>query len=199
MLGGEWIAGAPQTGIAAQFKTRTLTGFVAGAPHTLMGFVAEQHVGKQLGCLDVGLTHLLKPGRKITQRAVWTEWPHVPTPGVPVDLVATFPFAGRGEAHTESDDRPIEVHLASAILDGEPWPWMTPAQAVDAALADPVFAAWLAEEPAASWINPSITLDADAGTWTIGLFRDALGGAHGWAGQVTMDAVTGTVISHRFE
>jgi len=43
------------------------------------------------------------------------------------------------------------------------------------------------------------TLDLSAGTWAIGLFRDAPDGVHPWFALITIDARTGAVLERRFE
>jgi hypothetical protein len=191
-LGGGWIGGAQQLGIAAEFKALALRGEGAGHAHLLSGFMPEQRLGRAPGCADTGIPQELTPGKRLTQRSVWWPWDDAPMPAVPVTLEASFPFAGRGRAAETAD--PIVVSLDSWIASDESWPWMTPAQAVDAALADPVFFAWLLEVPSRTWINASLDLDTEAGIWQVGLFRDAPTGVS-WAKLIQLDAATGQLIT----
>ena len=189
-LGGEWTGGADQIGVAAEFKRLALFDDQSGRSHLLMGFEPEQRVGRDAGCADVGVPHELPAGERLTQRALWLPWDDAPIPTVPVTLEGSFPFTGRDRDSTELD--PVVVHLDSWIASSEAWPWMTPAQAVDAALTDPVFFAWLLEVPSRSWINAHLDLDPQAGIWEVGLFRDDPGSA--WAKIIHLDATTGAVI-----
>jgi hypothetical protein len=72
---------------------------------------------------------------------------------------------------------------------------LVPALAIDAALADPQFAAWVEAEPESTWINPDVTLIE--GTWHVGLFRNGPGDQTLY-GSVTV-APDGTITGHRFE
>ena len=189
-LGGDWTGGADQVGVAAEFKRLALFEDGSGRGRLLMGFEPEQHIGRGSGCADVGIPHELPAGERLTQRALWVPWDDAPIPTAPVTLEASFPFTGRGHDSTVLD--PVVVELDSWIASSEPWPWMTPAQAVDAALVDPTFFAWLLEVPSRTWINAHLNLDAENGIWEVGLFRDDPGSA--WAKIIQLDATTGQVI-----
>ena len=189
-VGGDWVGGNDQLGVAAEFKRLALFGDRSGDSHLLMGFKPEQHVGRDGGCADVGVPHELAAGERLSQRALWEPWEDAPIPSVPVTLEASFPFSGRHRDSVELD--PVQVQFDSWITSMDTWPWLTPAQAVDAALADPTFFAWLHEVPSRTWINAHLSLDAEKGIWEVGLFRDDPGSA--WAKIVKMDASSGAVI-----
>ena len=188
-FGGAWIGGAPQLGVAGEFKALALRGEGSGASQLMSAFTAEQRVGRTTGCSDTGITLVLAPGERLTQRAVWMPPDHSPLPDGPVTLEAAFPFSGRGR---EAELDPLAAKLESWLVSSEPWPWLTPAQAVDAALADPAFFAWLLEVPSRTWINAQLHLDTEKGIWEVGLFRDEPGSV--WAKIIKIDATTGQVI-----
>jgi hypothetical protein len=73
---------------------------------------------------------------------------------------------------------------------------LSPALAIDAALGDPQFAAWIVAVPETSWINPSV--DLGDGTWTIGLFRNGPNGELDLFGAVTIDAAA-AIVHRRFD
>jgi hypothetical protein len=189
-LGGDWTGGADHVGVPAEFKRLALFGDYSGHGHLSMGFDPEQLVGRDDGCADLGVPHELRAGERLTQRSLWVPWDDAPVPTVLITLEASFPFTGRDKDGSSID--PVVVELDSWIAGSEAWPWMTPAQAVDAALADPAFFAWLHEVPSASWINAYLDFDSEAGIWEVGLFRDDPGSA--WAKIIPLDATTGAVI-----
>ncbi len=65
------------------------------------------------------------------------------------------------------------------------------AEFVDAALADPSFARWLAAQPRRSWSN-AFAFPAE-GAWRVGLYRESPQG--GSSGIVTLDPRTGAVLA----
>jgi hypothetical protein len=194
-LGGDWIGGARQTGIAQRFKGFALEPLGhSGQAYLLIGFVGEERIGRDSGCADLGLMHELAPGEKIVHRAAWDgALDDLVPPDGPIELVASFPALLGDEALTPA---PVDVRLESWITGGTPFEFLTPARAIDAALADARFREWLERTPESTWINSTHTLKPEAGTWDIGLFREDQG-TH--LGMVTLDARTGEVLTHRFE
>jgi len=110
---------------------------------------------------------------------------------VPVADPAVPPDAGWDDSH-----EPIVAALDTWIVSEYEPTFLPPGAAIDAALADPTFAAWLAESPSSTWVNTHHVLDVEGRTWTIGLFRDPASGLYG---SVILDAATGEAIGHRFE
>ncbi len=192
VLGGGWLGGADQAGLAERFKSFALEPVGhAGQAYLLIGFTPADHIGRDVGCADLGLMHDLAAGERLVHRARWDGGlGDLPAPNGPVRITASFP---RVIDH-ESD--PVEVSLDSWIAGGTPFEFLTPAEAIDATLADQRFSAWLHRAPEGTWINSTHTLDPDAGTWAIGLFRES---PAGFLGMVTLDARTGEVLEHRFE
>lgn len=193
ILEGDWVGGAAQIGLAERFKAFALEPLGhAGQAYLLMGFTDERFLGREdLGCADTGIPHELAASERLTHRAVWDgSLDGLVPPDGPVHLTASFPRT------IGSRSVPIEVGLESWIVGGKPFDFLTPAAAIDVALADATFAEWLERAPESTWINSTHTLDPEAGIWEIGLFRD---GVEGFLGTVTLDARSGEVLSHRFE
>lgn len=201
ILQGDWVGGVPQDGIAADYKAFALEPFGhAGVSYLGFGFRDERFLGVERSCADLGLTHDLDPGERLVHRAAWDgalgrEDGVLGPPDGPVRVVASFPYVSDSMAGAT---QPIDAELDAWIVGGTPFPFMTPAAAIDAALADEAFLDWLRRAPRSTWINTTRTLDPVKGTWAIGLFRDTLDGS-GFFGLVTLDARTGEIVAHRFE
>ena len=94
----------------------------------------------------------LAPGEAISERAQWDGWTtasYAPPPGGPIHLVGAFSFYWR-EAEGPSDPpdahlRRIEAGIDSWIVGLPEPPLFHPAEAIDIALADPVFGPLLRE------------------------------------------------------
>ena len=89
----------------------------------------------------------------------------------------------------------VEPAPAGALGTTAGQPQLAPALAIDAALADPQFAAWVGAAPEATWINPNVALID--GAWHVGLFRFGADQLERY-GEVTV-APDGTNAGHRFE
>jgi hypothetical protein len=149
----------------------------------------------------------LAPGASLAIRAAWngTLGGPAPAPAGPATVTGWFEFIGiAGEVGEDvTATKPIKVAIETTIAGpaagsggGAPPP-LSPALAIDVALADPEFAAWVKTDPEVTWVNPNIVLQD--GTWAIGLFK---GGKFGDAptryGELKIDA-HGQVVGRRFE
>ncbi|HET9851811.1 MAG TPA: hypothetical protein VFP56_04815 [Candidatus Limnocylindrales bacterium] len=187
-----WIGGRSQTGIAAAFKAFALEPFGhAGSSPLAIGLPSGTS-----GCGDTGFTFELEPGREMDRTARWTGTSDTPIPNGPADLVGAFEFYPTSELDGSAGTE-VEVRLPTWISSDQVVDFIPPGPAIDIALADQTFAAWLADAPTSGWINSTHTLDRDGGTWEIGLFRAGPGGAAVFA-SVTFDAGTGQILDHRF-
>jgi hypothetical protein len=196
MLTGEnWIGGSTQTGIAAEFKAASLEPFGHSGDSPLSIGFRDPDIPEGAGCADIGIGHTLGPGKSITTRRTWTG-DAVVAPDGPVELVASFRYAGHVGDPPDETYPATEVRLDSWLVSGFVPDFLPPGPAIDAALRDREFTDWLDDVPSSTWNNMHRTLDLDAGTWEIGLFRN---GNAGFFGTVTMDARTGEVLKHRFE
>lgn len=193
-LTGPWLQGAEQTGVAAEAKARTLA---SGTSHGATSFVAEHLVGRDVACADLASPHRLEPGEQITQRSLWQPFDDAPMPDVTAEIVASFAYdRWEGDDEPEGPRRAATVEMPAAILGGATWPWLTPAEAIDAGLADAEFLAWLEVVPPDAWSGPSLQLDPDAATWTLAVYQET---AVDWIAELTIDATTGAIIDRRFE
>ena len=197
-----FAAGRPWPGLLGRFKILALGGGRFENP------AAGRYVGEGLfGRSDVACAadlriETLKAGGSLSMRAGWTGqfgFPNVPAPTGVAVVTGSFPFIGIDGAVGPgvTDIRAIEVHIPTTIVGvaDRPAP-LSPALAIDAALGDPQFGAWVQAVPEASWINPSI--DLTDGVWTIGLFRYGKHGELDLYGAVTIDP-TGAITHRRFD
>lgn len=143
----------------------------------------------------------LAPDETSTVRAAWDcAIAAGPAPAGPAVVKASFPYIGvEGEVDDDAIDAgPIVAELVTTVLGGDGGAGMSPALAIDAALADPQFAAFVEAQPEATWINPHLQF-AD-GLWGIGLFRFNPDDAQGLEmfGEVRIDA-GGAIVGRRFE
>ena len=149
----------------------------------------------------------LEAGVVLRMRAAWngTIGESAPAPVGPAVVTSWFPYIGVAgvvpDDRTESD--PIKVAIQTQV---EPpptgsggaapgQPRLASALAIDAALADPQFAAWVQAAPEATWINPNVALID--GVWHVGLFRFGADQLERY-GEVTV-APDGSISAHRFE
>ena len=158
-------------------------------------------------CTAVLRVNQLEPGVLLRMRAAWSGTIGESAPAPIGPAVVTTWFAYIGVAGVVPDDRtvadPIKVAIQTQV---EPPPAGTggasagkpplaPALAIDAALGDPQFAAWVQAAPEATWINPNVVhLD---GMWHVGLFRFGADQLERY-GEVTV-APDGSITGHRFE
>ncbi len=164
-------------------------------------YVAADRFGQDIACAASLQVEELAPGATLELRAGWDGTfggarAHAPTG--PVVVTAAFAFIGiAGEvANEDTDTDPIEVHIQTTVAGVAGAAPLSPALAIDAALADPQFAAWVQASPEDRWINPSI--DLLDGAWSVGLFRLGAGAQLDLYGAVTIDAM-GTIIGRRFD
>jgi hypothetical protein len=197
--GREWAAiGPPLVGSAAEFKDLALTSKAIAGSGAAWHLTPERFIGvESWACGDALLERRLPPGEVIEERLQWDAWPG--SPSGPVELAALFGFIRREHDPEGNDDRRIEVLLQSAIIGGVAPDRLGPAGAVDAALADEPFAAFLASAPRNTWIGPRLDLDRDGRIWRVGLFVERGALAPRAYGEVAIDGQTGLVVGRRFE
>jgi hypothetical protein len=172
-----WRPGAvPPTDQLRTFKSLALERMVdAPVP---MGFMPEAFVGKgidlaEFGCGDIFIGHDLAPGTSVVVREVWdgtAMHTHAPLPTGRLDLHATLDTWWRGDVGPpEVSGQPIEVHLDGWIDGGAAPPAVDPGEAIDAALGDPDFAAWLETRNLEGGVDPFVRYDAASQLWLVGL------------------------------
>ena len=194
-VGDAWIGGTNQTGVAAQFKELALQRRLQNGFAALGAAFNDPMQGQPLqGCSDIAIVEQLKAGAHITRTVTWPDpYPIFPQlPNGPIEIVASFPFHGWPGDPDGTRYEPIAARLPSSLVSDDVIEFLPPGPAIDAALADSQFAAWLATKPLSQWVNSRRNLDPALGTWEIGLFV-----VDGYA-LVTLDSHSGKVISRRF-
>lgn len=149
------------------------------------------------GCADTGLPKDLAPGRRATQDFTWDGFAQ-PRLGLPPSGPATLTasFERWSRPGPGKDGTPVEVTLDTWVLHGRPDSYLSPAEAIDAALADERLASWLVTRPLRASADAIAEYDRDLGLWAVGLlmYRDE---GDPILHAAFLDAVTGEVIAIR--
>lgn len=196
-------------GLLGRFKAVAL-GADGGSP-TNIGYEEQSRIRPAdqipIDCPADLRVNELAPGASLSIRAAWngTLGGPAPAPAGPATVTGWFEFIGiAGEVGDDvTATKPIKVAIETTVVGapagsggGPPAP-LSPALAIDAALADPEFAAWVKADPEITWVNPNIVLQD--GTWAIGLFK---GGKFGDAptryGELKIDS-RGQIAGRRFD
>jgi hypothetical protein len=149
------------------------------------------------GCADVGLPKRLRPGGKVSQEFLWHGYasPRLgKPPSGPAKLSVSFECWSR--PGPGPDGAPVLVELDSWIRAGRGDEYLSPAEAIDAALADERLASWLLTRPLRSGADAIAEYDTDLGVWVVGLLtfvEDSDPVLH----AAFLDAITGEVIAIR--
>jgi hypothetical protein len=124
-------------------------------------------------------------------RAAWDgEVEGVVAPAGPATVTASFPYlglAGQPDPLSRSVE-PIDVTLQVSVVESG-IRLLSPGQAIDAALSDPRFAAWLASADISAW--QGVNLEADGRSYIVVLTLDKAGSIVD--GKATVDRRTGQV------
>lgn len=164
-----------------------------------LGYTAEARWGTAMLCTADLRIETLAAHQSLSFRAGWDGmYNGSPTPAGRATVEAVFPVFGlEGDVDPASfESHPVDVVTRTTIVGGGGAPLLAPALAIDAALADPAFAAWVSATPEAQWINPDVArID---GNRQVGLFRSADGGAAEAYGGVVVDGA-GRVVGHHVE
>ena len=133
--------------------------------------------GGQYGCADVGIPRDLAPGESTRQELMWFGQARgrlgLP-PSAPTTITGTFAYWYRGAEQNGAEGEPLTVTLDSWVIDGRPPEFLSPAEVIDAALADEELATWLVAQPFRSRADAVAEYDVQAGIWLVGLqiYRD---------------------------
>lgn len=125
----------------------------------------------EFGCGDIFIGHQLPAGASIVDRQRWdgtAMFVGSPMPGGRVRLTARFDTWWHGRDMNDQAE-PIEIHLDAWVAGVSHPPRLDPAEAVDAALADPVFGPWLIGRPLRSGADLFVKFDAGRHAWRVGL------------------------------
>lgn len=160
-------------------------------------YTAEARWKTQVACPADLRIETLDAGAHLDLRAGWDgTYEGSPVPTGPASVTATFPVmdAQDGPIGSSFATHAVAVAVRTAITGEGGVAAIAPALLIDAALADPDFAAWVAAGPVDRWINPDIAHIGD--TWQVGLFKTDAGGTSELYRGVVIDA-TGHVISRK--
>lgn len=190
MPNAAWPAGVSQVGVAATFKEKALAEAVPGDPIRFSFEPGWALGGSDAGCADIGIEERIGPGKSLHQQLLWDGYAWgsgVPPPAGPVDLSVGVGHFSRASAQ----DRPRQ----SWHIDRQSYAWVTgesaspaisPASAVDAALATPNLITWL-EPKMFGNIEPVAWFDPDIDAWQVGAVDHLTQTLH----VVLIDASTG--------
>lgn len=184
-----------------QFGRLTSVGYEAAARLPLPGQIP-------MYCTADFRWNQLEAGGRGSLRAAWEGTISDGLPASPGPATVTAYFQYIGVQGVVPDDRmeadPVSVAIDTQVqpppggvasgVAAAPVP-LVPALAIDAALADPEFAAWVKAAPESTWINPEVSLID--GAWHVGLFRFGANQLERYGG-VTL-APDGSVTGRRFE
>jgi len=175
-----WRPGFAWQGRAAEYKTWAMESLSLSTGDVVMGFTPEG-IAKQglaageYGCGDTFELGTLARSTSVSERSVWNGWAtrsYAPPPSGLASLRGSFHIFWReadGPMPEAAFDQDIEVVLPVWVDGlGRP-PLVQPTEAVDLALADPVFGPWLLSRPfrdGADWYE---RYDPTTNIWRIGL------------------------------
>ena len=207
---GAFEPGRPWPGLLGRFKTKALD----DGPNPNQGSYEAEARLTEPGEIPIVCTadlrvNQLEAGGVLRIRAAWSGMigERAPAPAGPAVVTSYFPYIGVAGLvpNDRTDAEPISVRIDTVVqpppggstsVGGSAGPVpLAPSLAIDAALADPQFAAWVKAAPEARWINPSVVL-LD-GNWHIGLFVTGADELES-LGEVTV-APNGSITAHRFE
>jgi len=131
---------------------------------------------RDYGCADLAMPRSLKPGASTKQDLIWDGLVRDrlgPPPSGPTTITATFDSWYRGaQEQGDEEHKPIVVKLDSWVVGGPPAAFLSPAEAIDSALADPAFADWVITQPFNDRRDGVVEYDPDADAWMIGMIHD---------------------------
>ncbi len=163
-------------------------------PGTLLGQV-------DVGCADLGIPRSLKPGASLSEDLVWDGQAAGllgPPPSGPVVITATFDYWWRGstaDANVASE-KPIVLRLDSRVVGGPAPAFLSPGEAIDAALADPEFGAWAMTQILSGTMGV-VRYDPAANVWIVGLVHQQDTEPYQWLHAALVDPLTGEVLAIR--
>lgn len=194
-----WPMGLEHRGRAAMFKTYALGGHIAAAPdpHGSLAFVERDrlHSGP-IGCADIGISDTVEPGETVRATYWWSGFTDVNRALPPAGPATIRAFAGyywRGKEPSDIARQAIEFELDAGITSDAVSGRLSPAQAIDAALTDPDFAAYIETQAIANGRATIAWYDADRDLWEIGVmpwYETEPPRIHG----VVVDAISGAIL-----
>jgi hypothetical protein len=169
------------SGQAGRFKQ--LIGPVSQASNS-GSFVDERFVDQTgVACTSDLRVNQISAGQRLQMKAAWDgEIQGVVAPPGPARIVASFPYLG--PAGKPDAPQPIKATVGVEVMD-QGVRLLSPAQAIDAALGNPDFAAWLASEDFSGWSG--VDIESHGHTFVVVLMLATI------EGRATVDRQTGAV------
>jgi hypothetical protein len=155
---------------------------------------------RDYGCADLAMPRSLKPGASTKQDLIWDGLVRDrlgPPPSGPTTITATFAYWYRG-AQEQGDEKhkPIVVKLDSWVVGGPSAAFLSPAEAIDSALADPTFGDWIITQPFNDRRDGLVEYDPDVDVWIVGMIHDR-DNQRSLLHAALVDPVTGKVLAIR--
>jgi hypothetical protein len=190
--------GVQHEGKAAAFKAYALGGWLqkAPSPQAAFSFVREEHLHSgPPGCADVGISDTTKPGERLEQIFWWsgTDANRAPPPDGPATILGDAGYYWRGAEPDDIAEQAFQLEFEAWIINDETAELLSPAEAVDAALTDATFAAYLETQAIANGRAQIVWYDARRALYEVGVmpwYETDPPRIHG----VLVDAVTGAII-----
>jgi len=193
-----WPMGEEHAEQPEQFKTHALGGHIAAAPdpYGWLAFVRKErlHAG-QSGCADIGISETIEPGETLSETRWWSGFTALNwalPPAGPATIHGGAAYYWRGKQPSDITDQVIELELDAWIASDAAADRLSPAQAIDAALSDPDFAAYVETQDVTNGRAVVAWYDPDRDLWEIGVmpwYETEPPRIHG----VLVDAVTGAI------
>jgi hypothetical protein len=164
-------------------------------------YVPGRLIGQAEDHCPYGPDGSLKPGQSRTGELLWDGQAMFrlgPPPSSPAVVTATFDHWYRDSNVAAGTHRkPIVVNLDSWVIGGPDPAFLSPKQAIDAALADPVFGAWALNQPFNDRRTGVVEYDPALDVWIVGLIHEKDYPEPSFLHAALVDPLTGKVIAIR--
>jgi hypothetical protein len=164
-------------------------------------FVPGRLIGQGEDHCPYGPDGSLKPGQSRTGELLWDGQAMFrlgPPPSSPAVITATFGKWYR-DSNKESGRhrKPVVVKLDSWVIGGPEPAFLSPKEAIDAALADPVFGPWALTQPFNLRRTGVVEYDPALAVWIVGLIHEKDYPEPSFRHAALVDPLTGVVIAIR--
>jgi hypothetical protein len=164
-------------------------------------FVPGRLIGQAEDHCPYGPDGRLKPGQSRTGELLWDGQAMFrlgPPPSSSAVITATFDHWYRDSDEASGRHRkPIVVNLDSWVVGGPEPAFLSPKEAIDAALADPVFGAWALTQPFTLRRTGVVEFDSALDVWIVGLIHEKDFPEPSLLHAALVDPLTGKVIAIR--
>ena len=164
-------------------------------------FVPGRLIGQTEDWCPYGPDGSLKPGQSRTGELLWdghAAFRLGPPPSSPAVITAKFDHWYRDSNKAAGTHRkPIVVKLDSWVIGGSAPGFLSPKEAIDAALADPVFGPWARTQPFNLRRTGVVEYDPALDVWIVGLIHEKDHPAPSLLRAALVDPLTGVVLTIR--